>query len=81
MTIADVSTMAFLDVMPLACVAGSTLARAANESRYSEFFDVADFHLSDLRSQVSRLSPEADSDTRVKCEDVERGPPTRPTSP
>jgi hypothetical protein len=72
-TIADVSTMAFVDVMRLACVAGSDLARTANQSRYSEFVDMADFHLSDFRTQVTRLAADADLDTLTKCADVERG--------
>jgi hypothetical protein len=72
-TLADISAMAFVDVMRLACVAGSDLARAANESRYSEFVDMADLHLSELRSQVSRLSADTDIDARSKCADVERG--------
>jgi len=71
--LADISAMAFVDIMRLACVAGSDLARAANNSRYSEFVDMADFHLSDLRSQVSRLSTDTDIDARAKCADVERG--------
>jgi hypothetical protein len=73
LTIADVSTMAFVDVMRLACVAGSNLARIANESRYAEFVDMADFHLSDFRTQVTRLTADTDLDTLTRCADVESG--------
>jgi hypothetical protein len=65
--------MAFVDVMRLTCVAGSDLARTANQSRYCEFVDIADLHLSDFRTQVTRLSADSDFDTITKCGDVERG--------
>ncbi|MFL6207492.1 MAG: DUF4062 domain-containing protein [Pyrinomonadaceae bacterium] len=73
LTLADVAAMAFVDVMRLACVAGSDLARASNQSRYSEFIDVADLHLSDFRTQVTRLSADSDLAIITKCADVERG--------
>lgn len=72
LVLADVAAMAFVDVMRLACVAGSDLARAANQSRYGEFVDAADLHLSDFRTQVTRLSVDPDLDTVTKCADVER---------
>lgn len=72
-TIADLATMAFVDVMRLACVAGSPLARSANQSRYSEFVDMADFHLSDFRTQLTRLAADTGIDTLTRCADVERG--------
>ena len=73
LTLADIATMAFVDVMRLACVAGSDLARAANQPRYPEFVDIADLHLSDFRTQVTRLAGDSDIDTITKCSDVERG--------
>lgn len=72
-SLADIATMAFVDVMRLACVAGSDLARTANQSRYSEFVDIADLHLSDFRTQVTRIAADSDLDTITKCGDVERG--------
>lgn len=73
LTLTDISTMAFVDVMRLACVAGSNLARTANQSRYAEFVDIADLHLSDFRTQVTRLPADSDFDTIKNCGDVERG--------
>jgi hypothetical protein len=73
LTLADISAMAFVDVMRLACVAGSELARAVNQSRYTEFVDVADLHLSEFRTQVTRLSDDSDLDVITKCAEVERG--------
>lgn len=73
LTLADIATMAFVDVMRLACVAGSGLARAANQSRYPEFVDLADLHLIDFRTQVTRLAGDSDINTITKCGDVERG--------
>lgn len=73
LTLADIATMAFVDVMRLTCVAGSDLARRTNEERYGEFVDVADLHLSDLRTQVTRLAADSDADTVAKCDAVERG--------
>lgn len=64
--------MAFVDVMRLACVAGSDLARASNRPRYGEFVDVADMHLGEFRTQVTRLSAGADLDMLMKCGGVER---------
>jgi hypothetical protein len=73
LTLADIATMAFVDVMRLVCVAGSELARAANKPRYGEFVDVAELHLSDFRTQVTRLAADSDLDIIAKCSDVERG--------
>ena len=73
LTLADASTAVFVDVMRLSCVAGSDMARDANQSRYAEFVDVADQHFSDFRTQVTRLADDPDLDTITKCSDVERG--------
>lgn len=53
LTLADIAAMAFVDVMRLACVAGSNSARDVNQSRYPEFIDTADLHLTELRTQVT----------------------------
>jgi hypothetical protein len=72
LVLADLAAMAFVDVMRLACVAGSDRARAVNQPRYKEFVDMADIHLSEYRTQVTRLSADSDLDTLSKCGDVER---------
>jgi hypothetical protein len=73
LTLADISAAVFVDVMRLACVAGSDAARTANQQRYGEFVDIADEHFSDFKAQVNRLSTDADFDTISKSSDVERG--------
>jgi hypothetical protein len=73
LTLADIATMAFVDVMRLACVAGSDLARAASKPRYGEFVDMLELHFNDFRIQVTRLAADPDLDIIAKCGDVERG--------
>jgi hypothetical protein len=73
LTLADIATMTFVDMMRLASVAGSDLAKGANELRYTEFVDMADLHLGELRTQVTRLGADSDADTVAKCDAVERG--------
>jgi hypothetical protein len=58
--------MTFVDVMRLTCVAGSDPTRVTNQSRYSEFIDIADLHLNDFRIQVTRLAVDSDFDTITK---------------
>src|SRR5262245_43219539 len=72
-SLADAAAMVFVDVMRLTCVAGSDLARAANQGRYREFVDVADSHFSDFKVQVTRLGADPDLETITKSADVERG--------
>ena len=70
-SIADGATAVFVDVMRLACVSGSPVARTVNEPRYGEFVDIADQHLSEFRGQIARLSTERGSDFPNRCAEVE----------
>jgi hypothetical protein len=65
--------MVFVDIVRLTSVAGSDAARRVNEARYSEFVDVADWHMREFRTQVTRLIGEADTSTDVKkfCPEIE----------
>jgi hypothetical protein len=69
--LADAVAAVFVDVMRLTCVAGSDLARAANENRYDEFVDIADEHFSDFRLQVTRLAQDSAITTVKACSEVE----------
>ena len=73
LSIADVATATFVDIMRLAVVAGSPRARSANEPRYDEFVDIADAHLADLRTQLTRLGADAAIELAAAGESVERG--------
>ena len=72
LTLVDVVTMLYVDLMRLFCVAGSDLARQVNAPRYSEFVDVADLHIAELRIYTSRLGPSATSAVIRLCSEVER---------
>ena len=72
LSVADTSAAIFVDVMRLACVAASAAARSVNEARYGEFVDIADSHLSELRSSIPRLAPETDIDLIQQSSAVER---------
>jgi hypothetical protein len=68
----DMATMTFVDVMRLACVAGSDLARLHNQARYGEFIDTADLHLAELRTHITRFKDRLDPSATTACLDVER---------
>lgn len=72
LSLLDTVTMVFVDIMRLACVAGIDSARKANQTRYSEFVDMADSHLSDFRLQVNRLSQSTNFEVAKKCDEVDR---------
>ena len=72
-TLADIATATFLDVMRMFNVAGGDSVREANRSRYEEFVDMADQHLSEFRVQVTRLAGEPDSQLVKGCSEVENG--------
>ena len=54
--LSDGATAVFVDIMRLACVSASPAARRANKSRYGDFIDLADEHLSNYRVQLARLT-------------------------
>jgi hypothetical protein len=57
--------------MRLACVAGSNAARIVNEPRYPEFVDMADLHLAELRTHVTRITAHVSTDAIQKCLAIE----------
>ncbi|MER8777006.1 DUF4062 domain-containing protein [Mesorhizobium sp. M0977] len=69
----DMATMVFVDVMRLMCVAGSDTARSVNQSRYVEFVDVADLHLSEFSNHLARITAHLGSDAIKACHKVETG--------
>ncbi|MGE0815839.1 MAG: DUF4062 domain-containing protein [Vicinamibacterales bacterium] len=69
---ADTTAALFVDVMRLASVASSGAARAADETRYGEFVDIADSHLAELRTSIPRLNPDDDLDLTQQFSAVER---------
>lgn len=72
-SLVDIAAMCFVDVMRLTSVAASPAALRVNLDRYPEFVDIADQHLADLRTQITRLSV-ADGPGIVKTRgEVERG--------
>ena len=73
LTLADIAAAAFVDVMRLVCTAASPEARSANTGRHAEFIDIADQHFSEFRTQVTRLSADAEYETMQLAEGVERG--------
>jgi len=72
-SMADIATAVFVDVMRLFNVAGGERVREANRSRYEEFVDMADQHLSEFRTHVTRLAGESDSHLVRSCSEVENG--------
>jgi len=68
----EMAAMVFVDLMRLACVAGSEAARITNGSRYPEFVDMADLHLGEFKTHVNRLTAHIGSDAVQKCLLVER---------
>lgn len=72
-TLADIATTTFVDVMRMFNVAGGERVREANRSRYEEFVNMADQHLSEFRVQVTRLAAEPDSQLLKSCSEVENG--------
>jgi hypothetical protein len=63
----NMATMVFVDLMRLACVSGSEAARIANESRYREFVDVANLHLNEFSTHLTRVTALVGADTVQKC--------------
>ena len=71
--LADIATAVFVDVMRMFNVAGGDRVREANRSRYEEFVDMADQHLSEFRMQVTRLASEPDTQLLSSCSEAENG--------
>lgn len=71
LTITDTAAMLCVDVMRLLCVAGSDLARTSNVDRYKEFVDIADLHLIELRTQITRIGVHPARDIAASCFEVE----------
>jgi len=70
--LADMAAMAFVDLMRLVCVAGNDAARVVNEPRYPEFVDVADLHLAELKTHVTRIIAQISLEAIRRYETVER---------
>lgn len=66
-SLVDLATMVFVDVMRLACVAGSDIARVANQSRYQEFVDIADRHLREWDTRVMLVKEQLALDAVSQC--------------
>jgi len=56
----------------LYCVAGSDLARSVNSPRYPEFVDVADQHVDDFRTHLTRIYSSAETETITDASKIEK---------
>jgi Domain of unknown function (DUF4062) len=70
--LAEAVAILFVDVMRLLCVGFGNAIRASNIARYSEFVDIAEQHLGDLRSQLVRFASTLGSDLHERILHVER---------
>lgn len=68
----ELSSMLFVDIMRLFCVAGSDAARDANGDRYTEFIGIADQHLKELSAQITRLVSLRDGAVSIAAAQVEK---------
>ncbi len=66
------ATALFVDIMRLYCVAGNDSARAVNSPRYQEFVDIADQHVGDFRTHLSRIYSTAEVGTVKDASGIER---------
>lgn len=66
------ATALFVDIMRLYCVAGSMAARSANSARYQEFVDVADQHVDDFKTHLTRIYPTAEIGAVTDAERIEK---------
>jgi hypothetical protein len=68
----DMTAMTFVDLMRLTVVAASDAARIANEPRYLEFVDIADLHIAEQGTHITRIKDQISPDAMQMYLNVER---------